>query len=113
MRVDTALPLRQSSSKNACIGTMQRCPASQASRRLLDVVTVSLRAFTSLGERSFASDADFTQRGTSPNCPIRRSSTGSDAAASPCARWTNSPGWRGHSSRPMGASGAGTPNTSV
>ena len=73
MRVGTALPVRQSSSKNAIIGTMQRCPASQASRVLLDVVTVSERVLTILVERSLASDADLTQRGTKPNCPCTNS----------------------------------------
>jgi len=51
------------------MGTMQRCAPSQAPRKLLDVLAVSERALTSLVERSLASEADFTQGGTRPNCP--------------------------------------------
>ena len=53
---------------------MQRCPLSQASRKFLEVVTVSERAVTSLGERSLASDADLTHGGTKPNWPVTSSS---------------------------------------
>ena len=41
MRVGTALRLRQSSSKNACMGMMQRWPLSQVSRVAVAVLMVS------------------------------------------------------------------------
>ena len=50
------------------MGTMQRWPFSQASRNAVPVEAVSDLAFTSLGARSFASEADLTQWGTSPHC---------------------------------------------
>src|SRR5574343_1901079 len=55
------------------MGTMQRCDPNQAPRKWLDVLAVSERALTSLVERSFASEADFTQGGTKPNCPTTSS----------------------------------------
>ena len=90
------------------MGTIQRWPASQASRKAVVVVTVSWRAFTSLVERNLASEADFTHFGTKPNCPTKASRTAlAGMASSPpaatstvstastaCAR-INTPGRRG------------------
>ena len=140
IRVGTGLPLpftlRQSSSKNAMIGTMQRCPFSQASRKLLEVVTVSDRALTSLGERSLASEADLTQGGTRPHWPVTSSratgagsappstsvaGTGTGSAASsarssvslsPPTRRMNTPVRRARKLRSRGGAGGGTSKAS-
>ena len=63
------------------MGTMQRWPLSQASRKAWAVETVSERAFTSLSARSRPSEADFTQCGTRPHWAATSSRAGGAAGA--------------------------------
>ena len=107
IRVEIAWPDRQSGSKMASAGMMQRCSRFHASRKLCFTATVYDLALNV--DRAILVSAD--QSGTNPKSPFKASAAGTASSPTSACGWrrTKVPMYPGHRSRFPDSGGGSTP----